>query len=155
MVFSYCTGDLNIETVDYKLLCKSALSSVTKMVESIVLSRESSASSVSPTDPEDVKEVISALNPVEHHWRMIGKHLRISSKVLDKIEKNPRHRHNTANFVVEMVHQWLSLNYNYDWLGLPSWKLLVMAVAKGSGDNTYALQLAKKYRCGLFKDYYY
>ena len=96
-----------------------------------------------------MKEVVSALNPVEHHWRMIGKHLRISSRVLDKIEKNPRHRHNTANFVVEMVQQWLSLNYNYDRLGLPCWKLLVMAVAKGSGDNTYALQMAKKYRCGL------
>lgn len=87
------------------------------------------------------------LTPVEPNWRMIGKYLRISSKVLDKIEKNPRHLRDSANHLVEMVHQWLSLNYNYEQFGMPCWKLLVMAVAKGSGDNTYAIEIARKYRC--------
>ena len=97
--------------------------------------------------PEDVDEVVKVLTPVESCWKMIGKYLRISSKVLVKIEKNPRHLHDSANHMAEMVNQWLSLNYNYEKFGMPCWKLLIMAVALGSGDNTYAIELAKKYRC--------
>ena len=99
---------------------------------------------------DDRNEVLRALSPVQHHWRMIGKHLRIQNKELDKIEKNPRNNFDIASYLEEMVGKWLTLNYDTTQVGHPSWKLLVMAVAKGSGDNTYAIEMAKKYRCEFY-----
>ena len=39
----------------------------------------------------------------------------------------------------DVVNEWLSQSYNTERFGLPSWKMLVDAVAHRSGGNNYAL----------------
>ena len=78
---------------------------------------------------------MSQLNDVADKWKSVGGALGLPPSVLDKIEAD--HRHDCSRCLPEMVKEWL--NHNTERFGVPSWKMLVEAVAHRSGGNNNAL----------------
>ena len=88
----------------------------------------------------------SELLPVAAVWEDVGLALKLKPHVLSTIKKD----HMDAKACLRNVlMEWLKKGYNTTRFGVPSWKLLVAAVAHPAGGNNRALaeQIAKKY-CG-------
>lgn len=88
--------------------------------------------------------MINALADVQNNWRMIGVYMKLKGRLLDAIEQ--RCRRDATRCLEEMVRTWLSLSYDVKKYGRPTWQFVIMAVAKGSGNNRYAGELATKFR---------
>lgn len=78
------------------------------------------------------KEVLNAA----HNWRGIGKALRLHPDLLHRIEANYL---DVEQRLDEVLTEWLKKAYDTTRFGLPSWKLLVEAVAHCAGGNDPAL----------------
>ena len=76
-------------------------------------------------------------------WKELGLALRLRPAVLKTIETQQT---DLNSRMIDILTEWLQQNYNTDCFGLPSWKLLVDAVAHCSGGNNPALarQIATK-----------
>ena len=100
--------------------------------------------SVYVADIDDLFEVQCDLLDVAHKWKGLGKALRLRPSVLNRIEAD---RPDVNSCLVEVLTEWLQQAYNTDRFGLPSWKLLVAAVAHPAGGNDHALarQIAEKH----------
>ena len=96
-------------------------------------------------DIDDHFDVVSELNDVAHLWRSLGGALRLRPPDLARIEKE--RPNDTKSCLSEMVTEWLNQSYNTQRFGLPSWKMLVEAVAHRNGGNNQALAtiIANKY----------
>ena len=77
-------------------------------------------------------------------WKELGLALRLRPADLQTIET---HRTDPNSCLTDVLTKWLQQNYNTDRFGLPSWKLLVNAVAHCIGGNNPALarQIATKH----------
>ena len=73
---------------------------------------------------------------VVHRWRGLGCALRLHPPVFNEIQHDNQCSEDCLRAVLT---KWLQQNYNTDRFGLPSWKLLVDAVAHRSGGNNPAL----------------
>ena len=96
------------------------------------------------TDTDDLFDVNSELLPVAALWEDVGLALKLKPHVLSTIKKD----HTDAKACLRNVlMEWLKKGYNTTRFGVPSWKLLVAAVAHPAGGNNRALaeQIAKKY----------
>ena len=103
------------------------------------------------TDIDDLFEVQSEVHNVAHKWKGLGKALRLRPAVLNRIEAD---RPDCKGRLEEALTEWLQQAYNTGRFGLPSWKMLVAAVAHPSGGNNNALaqKIASKYngRCAAW-----
>jgi len=95
-------------------------------------------------DEDDLFDLLEQLLPVFAKWKAIGLGLRLQAGILEQIEvehSSPRGR------MVGVLTQWLRGNYNMERFGLPSWRLLLNAVAHpAAGDNlALALEIARKH----------
>ena len=83
-------------------------------------------------------------------WKELGLALRLRPAVLKTIETQQT---DLNSRMIDILTEWLQQNYNTDRFGLPSWKLLVDAVAHRSGGNNPALarQIATKHngKCNI------
>ena len=70
-------------------------------------------------------------------WRPLGLALRLNPSVLARIEKE--RPSDVRACLSEMVTEWLNQSYNTERFGVPSWKMLVEAVAHPNGGNNHAL----------------
>ena len=87
-------------------------------------------------DIDDLFEVQCELLDVVHKWKALGKALRLRPNLLNRIEAD---RPDVNSRLEEALTEWLQQAYNTDRFGLPSWKLLVAAVAHPAGGNDHAL----------------
>ena len=71
-----------------------------------------------------------------HKWQGIGEALRLPPPVLDRIKHDEQDCEDRLRLVVT---KWLQQCYNTERFGVPSWKLLVDAVAHHRGSNNPAL----------------
>ena len=96
-------------------------------------------------DTDDLFEVLCELDDVTHMWRPLGTALRLRPSTLARIEKE--RPNDMKSCLSEMVTEWLNQSYNTQRFGLPSWKMLVEAVAHRNGGNNQALAtiIANKY----------
>ena len=94
---------------------------------------------------DDHFDVVSELNDVAHLWRSLGGALRLRPPDLTRIQKDQQ---DSRDCLSEMVTEWLNQSYNTQRFGLPSWKMLVEAVAHRNGGNNQALAtiMANKYK---------
>ena len=76
------------------------------------------------------------LDEVTSKWRAMGLALRLKPSDLDTIEK---HRSDPNDCLTDVLTKWLQQCYNTERFGVPSWKLLVDAVAHRRGGNNPAL----------------
>ena len=83
---------------------------------------------------------MSELNDVAHLWRSLGGALRLRPPDLTRIQKDQQ---DSCDCLSEMVTEWLNQSYNTQHFGLPSWKMLVEAVAHRNGGNNQALATIK------------
>ena len=94
--------------------------------------------------------MVSELNDVVHMWKSLGGALRLRQPDLDRIQAD--HQQDSRICLSEMVTEWLNQSYNTERFGLPSWKMLVEAVAhrNGGNNNALAIHIATKYngQCG-------
>ena len=94
--------------------------------------------------------MVSELNDVVHMWKSLGGALRLRQPDLDRIKAD--HQQGSRICMSEMVTEWLNQSYNTEQFGLPSWKMLVEAVAhrNGGNNNALAIHIATKYKgqCG-------
>ena len=95
-------------------------------------------------DIDDLFEVQCDLLDVAHKWKGLGKALRLRPNVLNRIEAD---RPDVNSRLEEVLTEWLQQAYNTDRFGLPSWKLLVAAVAHPAGGSDHALarRIAEKH----------
>ena len=79
-------------------------------------------------------------------WEDVGLALKLKPHVLNTIKNDHR---DAKACLRNVLAEWLKKGYNTTRFGVPSWKLLVEAVAHPAGGNDRALaeQIAKKY-CG-------
>ena len=96
-------------------------------------------------DIDDRFDVVSEVSDLPHMWRSLGEALRLRPPILDRIEVD--HQQDSRRCLSEMVTEWLNQSYNTRRFGLPSWKMLVEAVAHRNGGNNQALAtiIANKY----------
>ena len=95
-------------------------------------------------DIDDLFEVQCELLDVAHRWKALGKALRLRPNLLNRIEADCP---DVNSRLVKVLTEWLQQAYNTDRFGLPSWKLLVSAVAHPAGGNNHALarRIAEKH----------
>ena len=81
---------------------------------------------------------------VARNWKGIGEALRLKPIMLDSIEVDGKNEESRMN---KVLTEWLKKSYNVSRFGLPSWKLLVAAVADPAGGNDRALaeRIAQRY----------
>ena len=98
--------------------------------------------------------MVSELDDVAHMWKSLGGALRLRPPVLDRIEKE--RPNDVKSCLSEMAREWLNQSYNTQRFGVPSWKMLVDAVAHRSGGNNQALarHIASKYKGGSVRENY-
>ena len=96
-------------------------------------------------DIDDRFDVVSEVSDLTHMWKPLGEALRLRPPILDRIEVD--HQQDSRRCLSEMVTEWLNQSYNTQRFGLPSWKMLVEAVAHRNGGNNQALAtiIANKY----------
>ena len=96
-------------------------------------------------DTDDLFEVLCELDDVAHMWRPLGTALRLRPSTLARIKAEQKD--DVRSCLSEMVTEWLNQSYNTQRFGLPSWKMLVEAVAHRNGGNNQALAttIANKY----------
>ena len=101
--------------------------------------------SISP-DIDYLEEVQTELEPVESRYFEIGAMLHLKPDVLKGIQS--RNQVSSSKAMNEMITEWLDKNYNIKKFGLPTWKSLVIAVAKRSGgaNVSCAIDIANKHR---------
>ena len=97
------------------------------------------------TDIDDLFDVSSELLDVAHNWKYVGEALRLKPSTLSRIQTE--HRGDVRGCLNEILTEWLKKAYNTTRFGLPSWKLLVAAVAHpaGGSDRALAERIAGKY----------
>ena len=88
-------------------------------------------------DIDDLFDVLCELDEVAHRWRQLGLALRLKPHTLSRIEKE--RQNDVRTFLLEVVTEWLNQSYNTERFGLPTWKMLVQAVAHPNGGNNHAL----------------
>ncbi|CAI8047439.1 hypothetical protein GBAR_LOCUS26218 [Geodia barretti] len=100
----------------------------------------------STLDIDDHFDVVSELGDVAHVWKSLGGALRLRQPDLDRIKAD--HQQDSSSCLSEMVTEWLNQSYNTERFGLPSWKMLVEAVAhrNGGNNNALAIHIATKYK---------
>ena len=98
--------------------------------------------------------MVSELGDVAHMWMSLGGALRLRQPILDRIEKE--RQNDMRRCLSEMVTEWLNQSYNTERFGLPSWKMLVEAVAhrNGGNNNALAIHIATKYKGQCERDVY-
>jgi hypothetical protein len=99
----------------------------------------------STLDIDDYFDVVSELDDVAHVWKSLGGALRLRQPDLDRIKVD--HQQDSSSCLEKMVTMWLNQSYNTERFGLPSWKMLVEAVAhrNGGNNNALAIHIATKY----------
>ncbi|CAI8046500.1 hypothetical protein GBAR_LOCUS25733, partial [Geodia barretti] len=105
-----------------------------------------SPDSTQQLDTDDLFEVVCELDDVAHMWRPLGTALRLRPSTLARIKAD--HQQDSRSCLSEMVTEWLNQSYNTERFGLPSWKMLVEAVAhrNGGNNNALAIHIATKYK---------
>ena len=97
-------------------------------------------------DIDDLADVLTELEPVQSRYFDIGLMLHLKPDVLKEIfRRNPE---SSSKGMSEMIIEWLSKNYNTKRFGDPTWKSLVIAVAKRSGgaNEACARDIANNHR---------
>ena len=97
-------------------------------------------------DIDDLIDVKRELLDVAHNWEGVGMALRLKPALLNRIQAN--HPTDVIACLTKALTEWLNKSYNVARFGLPSWKLLVAAVADPAGGNDHALaeRIAQKYK---------
>ena len=87
--------------------------------------------------------MLTELGPVESRFYEIGIMLHLKPDVLKGIR-----RLNPESGMSDMITEWLNRNYNNERFGDPSWKALVIAVAKrlGGANEACARDIATNHR---------
>ena len=97
-----------------------------------------------PADINDLFDVYTELLNVAHNWRGVGRALRLHPDLLNRIGAD----HSDVTSCLEgVLTEWLKREYDTTRFGLPSWELLVAAVAHPAGGKNHALaeQIADKH----------
>ena len=79
--------------------------------------------------------MLTELEPVESRYFEIGTMLHLKPDVLEGIQLNPV---SSSKGMSKMITEWLKRNYNTKRFGDPTWKSLVIAIAKKSGGASEA-----------------
>ena len=82
-------------------------------------------------DINDLFDVHYELLNVAHNWRGVGRALRLHPDLLNRIGADHR--------LEGVLTEWLKREYDTTRFGLPSWQLLVAAVAHPAGGKDHAL----------------
>ena len=95
-------------------------------------------------DIKDHFDVMDELSDVVHKWRPICAALRLPPPVLNAIKSDNQ---DAETCLEKAVTRWLNQSYNTERFGLPSWKMLVDAVAHHRGGDNPALaqQIAERH----------
>ena len=96
------------------------------------------------TDINDLFDVHYELLNVAHNWRAVGRALRLHPDLLNRIGAD----HSDVTSSLEgVLTEWLKREYDTSRFGLPSWGLLVSAVAHPAGGKDHALagQIAERH----------
>ena len=99
-------------------------------------------------DLNDLFDVHYELLNVAHNWRGVGRALRLHPDLLNRIEASTT---DVVRRLERVLSEWLKREYDTTRCGLPSWQLVVAAVAHPAGgkDHTLAEQIAKRHN-GIF-----
>lgn len=75
----------------------------------------------------------------------LGQALRVRAAELRIIKNN--HQGNQKEALEDVITEWLKQNYNVDRFGVPTWRILVQAVAQrsGGGDGALARKIASNH----------
>ena len=97
------------------------------------------------TVEEDLFDILEQILPILTKWRALGLGLRLQPSRLEQIEVeriSPRER------MTRVLTVWLRGSYNMERFGLPSWRMLLNAVAHpAAGDNpALAQEIARKHQ---------
>ena len=89
-------------------------------------------------------DVYTELLNVAHNWRGVGRALRLHPDLLNRIEANTT---DVESRLERVLSEWLKREYDTTRFGLPSWGLLVAAVAHPAGGKNHALaeKIAKRH----------
>ena len=87
-------------------------------------------------DINDLFDIHYELLSVAHNWRGVGRALRLHPDLLNGIEAD--HSDLTSR-LKGVLTKWLKREYDTIRFGLPSWQLLVAAVAHPAGGKDHAL----------------
>ena len=95
-------------------------------------------------DVSDLFEVYTELLNVAHNWRAVGRALRLHPDLLNRIEASTT---DVERCLERVLSEWLKREYDTKRFGLPSWQLLVAAVAHPAGGKDHALagQIAERH----------
>lgn len=95
------------------------------------------------TDSDDLFEVETEVGDIAPRWERVGKALYLPQEKLDLIKE--KESADPKKCLSQVLQEFLKKNYNTDKYGLPSWRLLVVAVShKEGGENAgLALTIAK------------
>ena len=88
-------------------------------------------------DPDDAFEIAEAVNEVAVNFIPLGEALRLKHGDLAIIEK--RFKDEPRRGLKDVINNWLDQNYNVVKHGVPTWKMLVKAVAHPSGGANCAV----------------
>ena len=93
-------------------------------------------------DEDDLSYIVERMGPVRAQYYQIGTLLHLNRGELNAIR---RKNVDSAEAMIEIISNWLKLNYKYELHGKPSWKILVRAIANpmGGNDRALAMEIAK------------
>ena len=77
-------------------------------------------------DIDDLNEVLDAVETLSAQWSLLCTRLGVKQSTLRLIETN--HPGDVRMCLYKALGEWLSLNYNFDKHGRPSWRKLAEAV---------------------------
>ena len=89
------------------------------------------------TDISNLADILLDIHHVAPKWKAVGLLLRLHPSELELIEAD--HEADVMSRLQAVVNKWLNRSYDTATHGLPSWELLVAAIAHPIGGNNTAL----------------
>lgn len=95
-------------------------------------------------DEDDLHGITEDIEAIKADYFKLGHALKLKLGTLNRIKKD------SAEALIEVIHEWLKKNYDWNRHGRPTWKALVKAVASPMGGNNIdlAIKIANGHQAG-------
>ena len=99
---------------------------------------------------DDLADIMDEVMPLAPLYYVFGRALRLSTADLRAIRDTYENKPDVESALEDVLLLWLNKKYNVDKFGLPTWKMIVEAVARQLSGNSHklAMSIASRHPAG-------